>query len=506
MSAHRMSRRLTLLAVLGALVLPQTAVAQTGPPEVLDPELAVRTVTLGLSQPTGMAFIGENDILVNQKANGQVRRVINGVLQPDPVLDLAVNSNSERGLLGMALDRRFRVNGWVYLYWTESSIGADTAVNGNVPLLGNRVDRFVWDGSKLTFEQNVIMLRAAQPAVPATPGPAQGAAGNHDGGVLRVGPDDGKLYIFIGDTGRRGWNQNLRCGPATFYNCPPATPVADDIFGGPMPDDAHFTGVVIRVNPDGTAPRWNPFYDYGAEVGGEVGENIQKIYAYGFRNGYGMAFDPRGHRLWEAANGDDTFSELEVVEAGMNSGWIQLMGPASRVSQFKTIETTPGPTNDPFAPNGYVGLQQNRWPPSNLADTTAEAMSRLQMYPGAHYSDPELSWVYEVGPAAIGFLEGKGLGNEYASDLFMGGSRSFLEGGHLFRFELTSNRKGIDVSGDSRLADLVADNTGKWNIVESESLLFGRNFGIVTEILTGPNGNLFLLSNQAGAIYEIYRP
>ena len=126
MSAQRMSRRLALLAVLGALVLPQTAVAQTGPPEVLDPELAVRTVTLGLSQPTGMAFIGENDILVNQKANGQVRRVINGVLQADPVLDLAVNSNSERGLLGMALDRRFRVNGWVYLYWTQSSTGLAT--------------------------------------------------------------------------------------------------------------------------------------------------------------------------------------------------------------------------------------------------------------------------------------------------------------------------------------------------------------------------------------------
>jgi hypothetical protein len=88
----------------------------------------------------------------------------------------------------------------------------------------------------------------------------------------------------------------------------------------------------------------------------------------------------------------------------------------------------------------------------------------------------------------------------------MGGSRNFLEGGHLFRFELTKSRKGIDVSGDPRLADLVADNTGKWNLVESESLLFGRNFGIVTEILTGPNGSLFLLSNQAGAIYEIYRP
>jgi glucose/arabinose dehydrogenase len=496
------SRRLALLAVLGALALPQAAQAQT--PEVLDPDLAVRTAATGLSQPTGMAFIGANDILVNQKANGQVRRVLNGVLLPDPVLDLAVNSNSERGLLGMALDRKFLVNGHVYLYWTESSIGADTNVNGNVPLLGNRVDRFVWNGSTLTFDQNVIMLRAHQPAVPATPGPAQNAAGNHDGGILRVG-DDGKLYIFIGDVGRRGWTQNLRCGPATFYDCPPNSPLADDVFGGPLPDDAHMTGVVLRLNPDGTAPRWNPFYDYGAQVGGEVGENIQKIYAYGFRNGYGMAFDPVTDRLWEAANGDDTFSELELVEAGMNSGWIQIMGPASRVNQFRTIETTPGPTNDPFAPNGYVGLQQNRWHPSNIATTPAEALSRLQMFPGAHYSDPELSWVYEVGPAAIGFLQGKGLGDEYKNNLFMGGSRNFLEGGHLFRFELNASRKGIRVS-DPRLNDLVADNLGKWNIVESESLLFGRNFGIVTEILTGPNGNLFLLSNQAGAIYEIYRP
>ena len=180
------------------------------------------------------------------------------------------------------------------------------------------------------------------------------------------------------------------------------------------------------------------------------------------------------------------------------------MGPASRVAQFKAIETDPT-APQPFATGGYFGLQQARWLPMNIADTTAEGMSRLQMFPGAHYSDPELSWLFEVGPAAIGFLDGKGLGNEYKNDLFMGGSRNFLEGGHLFRIELAPSRKAVRVS-DPRLEDLVADNLNKWNIVESESLLFGRNFGIVTEILTGPNGNLFLLSNQAGAIYEIYRP
>ena len=87
------------------------------------------------------------------------------------------------------------------------------------------------------------------------------------------------------------------------------------------------------------------------------------------------------------------------------------------------------------------------------------------MFPGAHYCDPELSWVYEVGPAAIGFLDGKGLGDDYKNDLFMGGSRNFLEGGHLFRFDLT--RAGRASRSATRgLNDLVADNVGKWNIVK----------------------------------------
>ena len=130
-------------------------------------------------------------------------------------------------------------------------------------------------------------------------------------------------------------------------------------------------------------------------------------------------------------------------------------------------------------------------------------MSRLQMYPGAHYSDPELSWVYEVGPAAIGFLEGKGLGNEYKNNLFMGGSRNFLEGGHIFRFDLTGNRRKVGVD-DPRIEDRVADNVAKFEITESESLLFGRNFGVSTDIQTGPNGNLFVVSLTRGAIYEIH--
>ena len=67
----------------------------------------------------------------------------------------------------------------------------------------------------------------------------------------------------------------------------------DDQFGGPEPDDAHLTGVILRLNDDGTTPRDNPFYAAGAAIGGEVGANIQKIFAYGIRNSFGMAFDPR---------------------------------------------------------------------------------------------------------------------------------------------------------------------------------------------------------------------
>ena len=186
----------------------------------------------------------------------------------------------------------------------------------------------------------------------------------------------------------------------------------------------------------------------------------------------------------------------------MNSGWIQIMGPASRVAQFKAIETTLGPIPDPCAANGYFGLQQTRWLPTNIADTPQQALSRLFMLPGAFFSDPELSWKFEVGPGGIGFLDSDDLGREYEDDLFMGGSRNFLEGGHLFRFNLTRDRRDIDID-DPRLHDKVADNVGKWEGTESETLLFGRDFGTATDIQTGPDGDLYVVSTRYGAVYEI---
>jgi hypothetical protein len=110
----------------------------------------------------------------------------------------------------------------------------------------------------------------------------------------------------------------------------------------------------------------------------------------------------------------------------------------------------------------------------------------------------------EVAPGGIGFVNSSALGPQFQNDLFMGAATPLLQGGYLFHFNLTGNRTKIAVD-DPRLEDRVADNLAKHEITESESLLIGRDFGVVTDIETGPNGNLFVVSLTNGAVYEIFR-
>jgi hypothetical protein len=104
-----------------------------------------------------------------------------------------------------------------------------------------------------------------------------------------------------------------------------------------------------------------------------------------------------------------------------------------------------------------------------------------------------------LAPAAIGFIGSRALGRE-----FFGFSLPQPLGGPLFRFPSTGNRAEFDFH-DPRLVDRVADNTAPLDLTESESLLIGRDFGIITDIETGPNGNVFIVSLSRGAIYEIFR-
>ncbi len=162
-----------------------------------------------------------------------------GALQATPVLDLAVNAASKWRLLSLVLSPGFPGDPSVYIRWTESSTNVDSTVTLEVPLLGNRVDRFLWNGNSLVFANNLIRLRALQTdniAVTEHAGTNNAApAANHNGGVMKFG-SDGKLYVFMSAQGRCGWMQNLANGPFI------TAPLVDDTFESPAPDQAHLCG------------------------------------------------------------------------------------------------------------------------------------------------------------------------------------------------------------------------------------------------------------------------
>jgi glucose/arabinose dehydrogenase len=359
-----------------------------------------------------MAFIGPGDILVLQKNDGRVRRVVNGLLQPDSVLNVAVDNDSERGLLGIALHPNFAINHFVYLYYTESATANDTS--GSPDPAGNRVYRYTWNGNALVSPTLILNL-------PVLPG------ANHDGGTILFSPD-GNLYVVIGDLNRNGQLQNFPAGPA--------------------PDD---TGVILRVDENGSPASGNPFAGQGG--------NLAKYYAYGIRNSFGMAFDPVTAKLWNTENGPNRYDEINLVEPGFNSGWEQIMGPDSRN----------------FPPGG----------------------GSLFQVPGAHYGDPKFSWFDTVGPTAITFLNSPRLGLQYQNDIFVGD----INNGNLYHFKVNPARDGFVFTSPS-LADLVADDD-----TELDEVILGTGFGNVaggiSDLKVGPDGILYVLSFGQGKIFAV---
>ena len=165
-------------------------------PSLRDPNLKVELVASGLKYPTAMAFVGNDDILVLEKNNGTIQRIVNGKLLDKPVLDINVANKVERGLLGIAVANQTLGNDmfnktYVYLFYTQSTEDGNDVCPGaticdeNTNPLGNRVYRYEWTGSELVNMSLILDL-------PVGPG------ADHNGGVLKIGPD-GNVYALVGD-------------------------------------------------------------------------------------------------------------------------------------------------------------------------------------------------------------------------------------------------------------------------------------------------------------------
>ncbi len=384
-----------LWAGLGALTLGGVAHAQA----LTDASLSWTTIIGyggGLTQPTTMAFVAPGEFLVTEKV-GRVRRVQNGVLDPTPVLTFNVNTESERGVLGIAVNKSTPPS--VFVYVTE-------APTPEAAPIANRIYRYTWNSVAKTLTGQTLVLD-----LPVLAGP------NHNGGVFALGTpgqfsgvgDGAPLFVVIGDLNHYGRLQNIPTDP---------------------PDD---TGVILRVLQNGAPAPGNPFTPYCSVTttqtcsvdancpGGQTClTRVARYWGYGIRNSFGLAIDPVTGALWDTENGPNSMDEVNRVGAGFNSGWIPIMGPDSL-------------------------------DPENVGD--------LVNMPGAGvtYSDPEFSWGQTVAPTAILFPVGSSLGATYDQRALVSDANL----GIIYSFPLNVARTGFVLTGGltDLVAEFYGDTT-----------------------------------------------
>jgi glucose/arabinose dehydrogenase len=136
-----------------------------------------------------------------------------------------------------------------------------------------------------------------------------------------------------------------------------------------------------------------------------------------------------------------------------------------------------------------------------IGRTNMTVENDLVMFDGAKYQDPIFSWYAPVGVTDIEFFNSTKLGDKYDGNLFVGD----INNGNLYFFEVNRDRTGVTLH-DPRLLDLVADPV-KEESEDSElsSLIVGEGFGRITDIETGPDGLLYILSYEEGKIYRIVK-
>ena len=223
----------------------------------------------GLASATAFAQAPDGRLFIAQQG-GTLRVVKNGALLATPFVAIAVDSNGERGLIGIALSPTFASDGFVYVYSTRTAGGAH-----------NRISRFTAAGDVAAPGSETTLVDL----------PLLSGATNHNGGGMHFGPD-GKLYVGVGE------NAN--------------PPLAQDL-SSPF-------GKLLRFNADGTIPNDNPFFATQSGI-------ARAVWAYGLRNPYTFAFQPGSGRLHINDVGQNTWEEIDVGASGANYGWPNSEGP-----------------------------------------------------------------------------------------------------------------------------------------------------------------------------------
>ena len=398
---------LTVWTCLLILLITQSKsldIVLTSAQTLKDPNLSLQPIYNDFTSPTGMAFLddsGKNIIVIEKKGN--VKLISGGILQDTPLKQFDVNFESERGLLGVQVMKENNTT-LVFFYVTEND--ADQTVTNPNENLRNRIYSFEWDGNDLINQKLILDL-------PAIPGP------NHNGGKITLGKDN-NLYVIIGDLNHRTKLQNFENG-----------------------GDPDFTGSIYRIDPhSGSAPGDNPFVESDVP-------NIDKTFAYGIRNSFGLTVDPITGNIWDTENGPSFSDEINLVEPGFNSGWRSIMGPASSADEIKAL---------------------------------------VFLSPNSNYSDPEISWLEPTAVTDIEFINSTSLGPDYTNNILVGDNNN----GNLYFFKLNDQRNGLEIQ------DAVIDSEEELN-----NYVLGTGFGSITDIQTGPDGDIYVVSLESGSIYKI---
>jgi glucose/arabinose dehydrogenase/chitodextrinase len=262
-----------------AIALAQLALASAA--FAVPPDFTNQVVIPGITAAVTLAFLPDGRMLVGE-LTGNVWVVQPGASTPDPTPFLQIDTSllfGEQGLMDVLPDPSFAQNGYFYVFYTRGFTGQNNR---------NRLSRFTASGNGTLPGSELVLWQDVE-----------NADYEHHAGAIVWGNDD-KLYFTYGDQFVANSAQDL-----TSYR-----------------------GKLLRINPDGSIPTDNPFYD-GA------GPNRDEIWAYGLRNPYRMSIDVPTGRIFIGDVGGNhpptAWEEINLAARGANYGWPLCEGACPQV-------------------------------------------------------------------------------------------------------------------------------------------------------------------------------